>query len=127
MPSRCPLSTRNRTETHAVGEVSNQQLLEWLAATKALDIEVLKNCYYCYRNTDAIRHMICVASGLDSLVVGEPQIFGQIKSAYSVAQKAETISGQLNMAFQWAFAVAKRVRSETAIGKNPVSVVMHRG
>ena len=66
--------------------------------------------------------MICVSSGLDSLVVGEPQIFGQIKSAYSVAQKAETVSGQLNMAFQWAFAVAKRVRSETAIGKNPVSV-----
>jgi glutamyl-tRNA reductase len=55
-------------------------------------------------------------------VVGEPQIFGQIKSAYSVAQKATTVGTQLNMAFQWAFAVAKRVRSETAIGKNPVSV-----
>ena len=105
-----------------MGELSDQQVLEWLAATKALDVEALKDCYYCYRNTEAIRHMICVASGLDSLVVGEPQIFGQIKSAYSVAQKAETVSGQLNMAFQWAFAVAKRVRSETAIGKNPVSV-----
>ena len=66
--------------------------------------------------------MICVASGLDSLVVGEPQIFGQIKSAYSVAQKAKTVATGLNMAFQWAFAVAKRVRSETAIGKSPVSV-----
>jgi glutamyl-tRNA reductase len=54
--------------------------------------------------------------------MGEPQIFGQIKSAYSVAQKAETVSVHLNAAFQWAFAVAKRVRSETAIGKNPVSV-----
>jgi glutamyl-tRNA reductase len=116
------LSTCNRTEVYVVGELSDQQLLEWLAITKELDVETLKDCYYCYRNTDAIRHMICVASGLDSLVVGEPQIFGQIKSAYSVAQKAETVSGQLNMAFQWAFAVAKRVRSETAIGKNPVSV-----
>jgi glutamyl-tRNA reductase len=116
------LSTCNRTEVYVVGELSDQQLLDWLAATKALDVELIKNCYYCYRGTDAIRHMICVASGLDSLVVGEPQIFGQIKSAYSVAQKAETVFGQLNMAFQWAFAVAKRVRSETAIGQNPVSV-----
>ena len=97
------LSTCNRTEIYIVGELSDQQVLEWLAATKALDVEALKDCYYCYRNTEAIRHMICVASGLDSLVVGEPQIFGQIKSAYSVAQKAETVSGQLNMAFQWAY------------------------
>ncbi|MGB2102286.1 MAG: glutamyl-tRNA reductase [Porticoccaceae bacterium] len=116
------LSTCNRTEIYAVGELSDGQLLDWLAATKQLDRSALENCYYCYRNTDAIRHMICVASGLDSLVVGEPQIFGQIKSAYSVAQKAETVFGQLNMAFQWSFAVAKRVRSETAIGQNPVSV-----
>jgi glutamyl-tRNA reductase len=116
------LSTCNRTEIYAVGELSDGQLLDWLAATKQLDRSALENCYYCYRKTDAIRHMICVASGLDSLVVGEPQIFGQIKSAYSVAQKAETVFGQLNMAFQWSFAVAKRVRSETAIGQNPVSV-----
>ena len=116
------LSTCNRTEIYAVGDLSDQQLLEWLATTKALDVRDIENCYYCYRGKDAIRHIICVASGLDSLVVGEPQIFGQIKSAYSVAQKAQTVSGQLNMAFQWAFAVAKRVRSETAIGKNPVSV-----
>lgn len=116
------LSTCNRTEIYAVGDLSDQQLLEWLATTKALDVRDIENCYYCYRGKDAIRHLICVASGLDSLVVGEPQIFGQIKSAYSVAQKAQTVSGQLNMAFQWAFAVAKRVRSETAIGKNPVSV-----
>lgn len=116
------LSTCNRTEIYVVGELSDGHLLDWLAATKQLDRSALENCYYCYRNTDAIRHMICVASGLDSLVVGEPQIFGQIKSAYSVAQKAETVFGQLNMAFQWSFAVAKRVRSETAIGQNPVSV-----
>ena len=116
------LSTCNRTEIYVVGELSDQQVLEWLAATRALDVEALKDCYYCYRNTEAIRHMICVASGLDSLVMGEPQIFGQIKSAYSVAQKATTVDTSLNMAFQWSFAVAKRVRSETAIGKSPVSV-----
>ena len=66
--------------------------------------------------------MICVASGLDSLVLGEPQIFGQIKSAYSVGREAGTVAAELNQAFQQAFAAAKRVRSETAIGQNPVSV-----
>jgi glutamyl-tRNA reductase len=66
--------------------------------------------------------MISVASGLDSLVLGEPQIFGQIKSAYSVGREAGTVATELNQAFQQAFAAAKRVRSETAIGQNPVSV-----
>jgi len=116
------LSTCNRTEIYAAGELSDKQLLAWLAATKGLDVTEIESCYYCLRGDEAIRHMIRVASGLDSLVMGEPQIFGQIKSAYSVAQKAETVSVHLNAAFQWAFAVAKRVRSETAIGKNPVSV-----
>ena len=116
------LSTCNRTEIYAVGDLNDQQWLNWLADVKQLSADSLQDCYYCHRNEKAIRHMICVASGLDSLVVGEPQIFGQIKSAYSVAQKAQTVKTQLNAAFQWAFAVAKRVRSETAIGKNPVSV-----
>ena len=66
--------------------------------------------------------MMRVASGLDSLVLGEPQIFGQIKSAYSVGREADTVSTYLNQAFQQAFSAAKRVRSETAIGQNPVSV-----
>ena len=65
---------------------------------------------------------MCVASGLDSLVLGEPQIFGQIKSAYAVGREAGTVSTHLNQVFQSAFAAAKRVRSETAIGQNPVSV-----
>jgi glutamyl-tRNA reductase len=65
---------------------------------------------------------MCVASGLDSLVLGEPQIFGQIKSAYAVGREAGTVGTHLNQVFQSAFAAAKRVRSETAIGQNPVSV-----
>jgi glutamyl-tRNA reductase len=116
------LSTCNRTEIYAVGELSDEQLLCWLAENRQQSLETLRDCYYCHRNNDAIRHMVSVASGLDSLVVGEPQIFGQIKSAYSVAQKAATVGTVLNMAFQWAFAAAKRVRSETAIGQNPISV-----
>ena len=86
------LSTCNRTEIYAAGELSDKQLLVWLAETKGLDITDIENCYYCLRGDEAIRHMIRVASGLDSLVMGEPQIFGQIKSAYSVALKAETVS-----------------------------------
>lgn len=66
--------------------------------------------------------MMRVASGLDSLILGEPQIFGQIKSAYAVGQEAGTVSTVLNQVFQQVFSAAKRVRSETAIGKNPVSV-----
>ena len=59
---------------------------------------------------------------MDSLILGEPQIFGQIKSAFAVALEAGTVSAQLNKSFQHAFATAKRVRTETAIGQNPVSV-----
>jgi len=116
------LSTCNRTEIYLHGEVSDQQLLHWLASSKGLELSQLESCYYCHRDEDAIRHMMRVASGLDSLVLGEPQIFGQIKSAYAVGREAETVATYLNQAFQQAFAAAKRVRSETAIGQNPVSV-----
>jgi|TARA_B110000238_G_scaffold190879_1_gene224495 glutamyl-tRNA reductase len=116
------LSTCNRTEIYLQGEVSDQQLLNWLASSKGLELRQLESCYYCHREEDAIRHMMRVASGLDSLVLGEPQIFGQIKSAYAVGREAGTVSTYLNQAFQQAFSAAKRVRSETAIGQNPVSV-----
>jgi glutamyl-tRNA reductase len=116
------LSTCNRTEIYLHGEVSDEQLLAWLADIKGLELEELQSCYYCHRDEQAIRHMMRVASGLDSLVLGEPQIFGQIKSAYSVGREADTVSTYLNQAFQQAFSAAKRVRSETAIGQNPVSV-----
>jgi len=116
------LSTCNRTEIYLSGDISDEQLLDWLAASKRLERADLEVCYYCYRDHQAIRHMISVASGLDSLVLGEPQIFGQIKSAYSVGREAGTVAADLNNAFQQAFAAAKRVRSETAIGQNPVSV-----
>jgi len=116
------LSTCNRTEIYLSGEVSDKQLLAWLAEHKNIDIEQLQNCYYCHRDQQAVRHIMRVASGLDSLVLGEPQIFGQIKSAYAVGREAGTVSTFLNQIFQYAFAAAKRVRSQTAIGQNPVSV-----
>jgi glutamyl-tRNA reductase len=116
------LSTCNRTEIYFCGEVSDEQLLAWLAEHKNIQVEQLQSCYYCHRDQQAVRHIMRVASGLDSLVLGEPQIFGQIKSAYAVGREAGTVSTYLNQIFQYAFAAAKRVRSQTAIGQNPVSV-----
>ena len=116
------LSTCNRTEVYLFGDASDTQLLTWLSMIKGVEISQLQSCYYCHRDEQAIAHMMRVAGGLDSLILGEPQIFGQIKSAYSVGREAGTVSTFLNQAFQQAFSAAKRVRSETAIGKNPVSV-----
>ena len=102
------LSTCNRTEIYLYGEVSDEQLLAWLAEHKGLEVEQLQSCYYSYRDQQAVRHIMRVASGLDSLVLGEPQIFGQIKSAYAVGREAGTVATNLNQVFQSAFAAAKR-------------------
>ena len=83
--------------------------LQWLASNRKLSPEKLERFYYCYRDLEAMRHLIKVASGIDSLVLGEPQIFGQIKSAYAVACEAGTVSSSLNNAFQYGFTAAKRV------------------
>ncbi len=117
------LSTCNRTEVYAAGEgVSPEAVLTWLVEVGRLDAQDLKDCTYVLRDDEAVAHMMKVASGLDSMVLGEPQILGQMKSAYAVAQEAGTLSGVLHQVFHQVFATAKRVRSETAIGENPVSV-----
>jgi glutamyl-tRNA reductase len=128
------LSTCNRTELYAhaadgvdadvaaAGTADQERLQRWLADHHQLPVELLRDCYYCHRGDAMIRHMMRVASGLDSMVLGEPQIFGQMKSAYAVARQAGCLSGLLGQSFQQVFAFAKRVRSETAIGQNPVSV-----
>jgi glutamyl-tRNA reductase len=102
--------------------MTDTQILTWLAMIKGVELRALRDSFYCYRDQEAISHLMRVASGLDSVILGEPQIFGQIKSAYSVGRQAGTVSTMLNRSFQLAFSAAKRVRSETAIGKNPVSV-----
>lgn len=116
------LSTCNRTEIYANSITQAEALFNWLVAHTAISAQDLANCYYCYRDEDAVRHMMKVAGGLDSLVLGEPQILGQMKSAFAVAREAGTIGGELHSAFQQVFSIAKRVRTETAIGENPVSV-----
>jgi glutamyl-tRNA reductase len=119
------LSTCNRTEIYAdTGENANgsNALLTWLASYHQTSIEALESCHYVHQGAEAARHMMTVASGLDSLVLGEPQILGQMKSAYASANEAGSLGSGLHSAFHKVFSVAKRVRSETAIGENPVSV-----
>lgn len=116
------LSTCNRTELYLAGGVDSEAVLAWLARYHALPAGELDQCHYYHSDHDAIRHLMRVASGLDSLILGEPQILGQIKSAFATAEAHGTVSGRLHTAFQQVFATAKRVRTETAIGQNPVSV-----
>ena len=121
------LSTCNRTEIYLSGQESGgdsdrEKILKWLADYHDLPQGELSECHYYHSNQDAIRHLMRVASGLDSLVLGEPQILGQMKSAFAVAETHGAVKGKLHTAFQQVLAAAKRVRSETAIGENPVSV-----
>ena len=115
------LSTCNRSEIYAVGGDAGQ-LARWLAAHKHTTPDALETLTFHYRDRDAIRHIYRVASGLDSLILGEPQILGQIKQAYRLARQAGTIGSVLERLFQQSFAVAKQIRHSTAIGANNVSV-----
>lgn len=116
------LSTCNRTELYCSTKESGAELLAWLASTKNVSVDALQQSAYTYEEHEAARHMMKVASGLDSLVLGEPQILGQMKSSYALADEHNSIGSTMHTTFQQVFAVAKRVRSETAIGENPVSV-----
>ncbi len=116
------LSTCNRTEIYCQTATEPHAILAWLAQHKAVSPDLLSGCHYTHKDEDAARHMMKVASGLDSLVLGEPQILGQMKSCYAMARESGVLGGMLHNTFQQVFSVAKRVRSETAIGENPVSV-----
>jgi len=97
-------------------------LLKWLSDYHGLDQDELQRCSYFHWREDVIRHLMRVACGLDSMVLGEPQILGQIKSAFAVSKDIGVVGGSLGRAFQEAFSIAKQVRTDTAIGENPVSV-----
>lgn len=117
------LSTCNRTEIYCAGEgLSVDVLLAWLADFHQTDLQNVISCSFSFHDQAAITHVMRVASGLDSLVLGEPQILGQLKSAYTSAIEAKTVHGPLGRLFEQSFSVAKRVRTETAIGENSVSV-----
>ena len=115
------LSTCNRTELYFQAE-SPQAAIEWLAAYRRVPQHEIEPYLYMHPERDAVRHAFRVASGLDSMVLGEPQILGQMKEAVRIAQEAGTLGVALNKLFQNSFAVAKDVRSTTAIGANIVSM-----
>ena len=122
------LSTCNRTELYAIVpegvELADkaQALIDWMASYHHLSASELHECAYHHQQSDALRHLVQVASGLDSMVLGEPQIFGQLKSSFAVASEAGTVGPELGRIFPRIFSIAKRVRTDTAIGENPVSV-----
>jgi len=117
------LSTCNRTELYCVTEPEGEAVvLDWLGRFHGLPVEDLSRCAYHYLDHEAARHLMRVAVGLDSMVLGEPQILGQLKDAYQASREARGLGKELECLFQHTFAVAKRVRTETGIGRNPVSV-----
>ena len=121
--SECMIvSTCNRVEMLAAVESPDTDLTMFLHNHFGLDQALLAPHIYQHRDQLAVRHLFRVAASLDSMVVGEPQILGQVKEAFAAARAAGTVSGQLEHLLQSAFAAAKRVRTETAIGSNSVSI-----
>jgi glutamyl-tRNA reductase len=118
------LSTCNRTEIYANLEDAavGAQLTDWLARERSPDDPDVRQRFYSHTDHDAVRHLFRVACGLDSMILGEPQILGQIKDAYELARQQHTAHNLLHRLFQYTFTVAKQVRTNTRIGENPVSV-----
>ncbi len=117
------LSTCNRTELYCVTTENNDRaIIQWFSQFHGLDENQIKEHIYLHAHEETVRHAMEVASGLDSMVLGEPQIAGQMKEAYAVANENGTIGQLLGKLYQRAFAVSKQVRTDTDIGSSPVSV-----
>lgn len=116
------LSTCNRTELYCNASVGETVLRDWLAAHRTLSSAILNPHLYTHQADAAVQHAMRVAAGLDSMVLGEPQILGQLKAAFAAADAAGTVDTALRRLFETVFAVSKKVRTESAIGQCPVSV-----
>lgn len=117
------VSTCNRTEIYCRHtELVRPQIGNWLRDYRDLDSSEFDPYLFAYSDKEAVRHLLRVSCGLDSLVLGEPQILGQLKSAFHMARSAGVVGNQLNRLFQHAFSVAKQIRTDTEIGSSPVSV-----
>ncbi|MDD2863549.1 MAG: glutamyl-tRNA reductase [Methylococcales bacterium] len=117
------LSTCNRTEFYCTTQSENPNvLIDWIAQNKQLQAKELTPYFYSHADDATIRHIFRVACGLDSMILGEPQILGQMKTAYQAACDAGTMGKLLGKLFQHTFTAAKKVRTDTAIGSSPVSV-----
>ena len=116
------LSTCNRTEFYVIGQDDGRdRLKDWLHDDRQLGDGFVESLFV-LDDEEAIRHIFRVACGLDSMVLGEPQILGQLKDAFRFAQQADTLGSNLSRLFQHTFAVAKKIRTDTEIGASPVSV-----
>ncbi|WP_375753120.1 glutamyl-tRNA reductase [Vibrio sp. HN007] len=117
------VSTCNRTEIYCdVKKSSKNKVIDWLTQFHQITPEELMSSLYIYEEQSAIKHLMRVSCGLDSLVLGEPQILGQVKQAYTSAREYRAVDGTMEKLFQKTFSVAKRVRTETEIGGAAVSV-----
>jgi glutamyl-tRNA reductase len=117
------LSTCNRTELYCTTPTSNQDnLISWIAHTKNIEPHTLQPYLYSHTDRSVCRHMFRVACGLDSMMLGEPQILGQMKTAYQAAYAAGTLGKQLGRLFQHTFSTASKVRTDTKIGHGAISV-----
>ena len=122
-PEAAIISTCNRTEIYCAGEqLEIVPTLEWLAHSGSVSPELLRSHTYTLQADQAARHAFRVASGLDSMVLGEPQILGQMKDAVRAAEEAGALGTTLNQLFQRSFAVAKEVRTSTEIGAHSISM-----
>ena len=115
------LSTCNRTEIYCDTD-DPAGIAPWLTREHQLAPESLTPYFYMHRGHQGIRHTLRVASGLDSMMLGEPQILGQMKQAYHQACRVGTIKGNLRHVFQYVFSASKRIRNQSGVGRNPVSI-----
>jgi len=126
----CIFSTCNRVELLVVSDLSEENMrqqimnkwIEYLSGCRDIDAHDVRSLFYVYQNLNAVRHIFRVASSLDSMIIGEPQILGQIKEAYRLAVRKKSAGVLINRLLHRTFSVAKRVRSETGIGDHAVSI-----
>jgi glutamyl-tRNA reductase len=125
VPEVVVLSTCNRVEVYGVAEAPGEArtlVFRHLCRQRGVDLGLVEDALYTHLESDAVRHAFRVAASLDSMMIGEPQILGQVKDAFALAQACETVGPQLHTLFSQAFSVAKRVRTETEIARHAVSV-----
>ena len=113
------LSTCNRTEIYTENDFDNTKIMQWFANQNM--VENFELFTYNHYQDEAIKHLLSVTSGIDSMVIGENEILGQVKQAFKIADKNKVLSSPLKRLFEFSFSVAKQVRTDTDIGSNPVT------
>lgn len=119
------VSTCNRTEVHLLAseaERGRERLIDLMSLWADLDRDQLASELYIRSGRDALRHMFAVAASLDSLVIGEPEVFGQVKDAHRIARRHNLVGRELELVYQTAYGIAKKVRNQTGIGQGAVSI-----